>query len=400
MTQYLKRPISIFIAALILVQAACASLPIHVSTLEPAAAPTNTAGIPVTGGELVNTQWVLDSFNEGGTELPSISTVLPYLEFRENGEAGGSGGCNTFSTQYEVQNGEISFGPIASTKIACPIDIMQKEQMFFDAFGTANRYEVSGDTLRIWYANVQKVLAFTRMARIAPTTVPPTTAAPAATSTTVGNTNAEQRIRFATGATSTTVSGTLAASESDRYVLRALAGQTLSLNLTFTVGQAILVVWGDDGDVLLSDHTEVSSFERELTKTQDYHMMVRGKPEGNTAYNLVVNIPAISTGVKRIEFARGSTSASVSGQLSASASDQYLLRAQAGQTLSINTTFAEGAAILVVWGADGNVLLSDHAEVSIFQGVLPATQDYYILVKGRPDGATSYTMTIDIPPSS
>ncbi|MCI0610666.1 MAG: hypothetical protein L0Z71_16595 [Anaerolineae bacterium] len=66
--------------------------------------------------------------------------------------------------------------------------------------------------------------------------------------------------------------------------------------------------------------------------------------------------------------------------------------------MSLNLTFTEGQAILVVWGEDGDVLLSDHAETSTFQGVLRTTQDYYILVKGRPDGNTSYTMTITIPP--
>jgi len=37
------------------------------------------------------------------------------------------------------------------------------------------------------------------------------------------------------------------------------------------------------------------------------------------------------------------------------------------------------------------------AEASTFQGVLPAPQDYYILVKGRPDVNTSYTMPVTIP---
>jgi hypothetical protein len=76
-----------------------------------------------------------------------------------------------------------------------------------------------------------------------------------------------------------------------------------------------------------------------------------------------------------------------------------MLRALAGQTLSVDPTFTEGRAILVVWGEDGNILLSDHAEVSNFAGVLPTTQDYYILVKGRPDGHTFYSMTVTIPPA-
>ena len=126
--------------------------------------------------------------------------------------------------------------------------------------------------------------------------------------------------------------------------------------------------------------------------------MVKGRPDGNTAYTMTVSIPAITTGVERIEFATGSTSATVTGQLNASGSHQYVLHALAGQTMNINTTFAEGMAILVVWGVDGDVLLTDHVEASTFQGVLRTTQDYYILVKGRPDGSTSYSMTVTIPP--
>ena len=101
---------------------------------------------------------------------------------------------------------------------------------------------------------------------------------------------------------------------------------------------------------------------------------------------------------ERITFAPGSTIATVTGSLPASGSDRYVLRAFAGQTMNVNLTFSEGRAILVVWGADGTVILTDHAEVSSFQGVLPATQDYYVRVRGRPGGSTTYSMTVSLPP--
>jgi hypothetical protein len=113
---------------------------------------------------------------------------------------------------------------------------------------------------------------------------------------------------------------------------------------------------------------------------------------------LSISIPGIPSGVERIAFAPGATSATVTGQLDASGSHQYVLQVQAGQTMNINMTFTNGMAILAVWGADGNVLLSDHAESSTFQGIMPTTQDYNILLKGRPDGDTSYAMTVTIPP--
>jgi LysM repeat protein len=100
---------------------------------------------------------------------------------------------------------------------------------------------------------------------------------------------------------------------------------------------------------------------------------------------------------ERINFQLGATSATVTGHLSASGSRQYALAASAGQTMTVDLSFTKGKAILAIWGADGDVLLSDHAEATHFEGVLPKTQDYNILLKGRPNGETDYSMKVTIP---
>ncbi len=210
-----------------------------------------------------------------------------------------------------------------------------------------------------------------------------------------------RRIQFPLGATTVSVRGQLAVNGIDRWVLRALGGQTLSAQLALSSGLAVLIVWGADGTVLLSDHAGATNFSGVLPSTQDYYIDVRGNPGSVTNYTLTITVPPLSgssSGVRRIQFQPGATTVSVQGQVAASGSDTWVLRALAGQTLTAQLTFSSGLAILIVWGADGSVLISDHAETTTFSGVLPSTQDYFIEVCGNPNSTTNYTLTITVPP--
>ncbi len=102
----------------------------------------------------------------------------------------------------------------------------------------------------------------------------------------------------------------------------------------------------------------------------------------------------------RIEFKPGAAAATVEGHVEAAGTNRYTVAAAQGQTMWVTVTAIEGAAILVIWGADGTVLISDHADATSWNGDLPSTQDYEIDVNGDPDSATTYTLQVVIPPTT
>ncbi len=98
----------------------------------------------------------------------------------------------------------------------------------------------------------------------------------------------------------------------------------------------------------------------------------------------------------RIRFAAGGTSASVPGNIGPGEVRRYVLAASEGQSMTVRVD-APSPLTLAVWGADGTVLLSDHAGASQWQGVLPATQDYYVGVSGATE-PTLFRLLVSIPP--
>lgn len=158
MRLFLKRLVSLLKWGSILVLAACASESVPPLT---EVTPTNTVEIAASGVSLVDTLWTLVSFSKAGQEIPVLQGTNLTLGFQGNGQAGGSGGCNTFESRYEVQDGEISFHQLITTEMFCTAaGVMEQEQKYYNALQSANRFERSNDTLRIFYAGGQNVLNF------------------------------------------------------------------------------------------------------------------------------------------------------------------------------------------------------------------------------------------------
>lgn len=203
-----------------------------------------------------------------------------------------------------------------------------------------------------------------------------------------------ERIQFATGATSALLRGGLPPAGAHNYVLKAAAGQAMTVQLTAAHGLGLIVIWGADGTVLISDHADATEWSGVLPSTQDYYIDVRSIADASLIdYALQIIIPA------RIQFAPGATSAVVSGSAPPAETVSYMLGAMGGQTMTVYLNVIQGVGLIIIWGADGTVLISDHADATEWSGVLPSTQDYYIDVRSAAGGPPlKYTLQVIIPP--
>jgi hypothetical protein len=213
-----------------------------------------------------------------------------------------------------------------------------------------------------------------------------------------------KRMSFAPGTISATAAGALPKNGMDRWVVKASAGQTMLVNVVPQNGNVLLVIFGVDGTVLQTDHVEVTNFSAVLPITEDYYIDVRAWNDTAPTYALQVTIlPATSVNEptpapKRMSFAPGAISATGTGALSKNGVDRWVIKASAGQTMMVNVVPQNGNVLLVIYGVDGTVLLSDHVEIPNFTAVLPISEDYYIDVRAWNDTAPTYALQVTIPP--
>lgn len=111
-------------------------------------------GIFEKGPDLEGTSWSLIEVNG----QPIIDGTDPTLIF-EADRVGGNGSCNTFGGDYKVENGTLTFGPIASTLMYCE-GFMDQESAYLTALQEAAEYQIEGGNLQILNGDGQVTLAF------------------------------------------------------------------------------------------------------------------------------------------------------------------------------------------------------------------------------------------------
>jgi hypothetical protein len=205
----------------------------------------------------------------------------------------------------------------------------------------------------------------------------------------------DQRIEFAPGTDYGSVAGATEAGGSEDYVLRANAGQMMTVVVASVEQNAAVSVIAPDGAALEPSGGPV--FVGTLPATGDYRLEVSGLPDlAATTYGLVVHIAAPAaapSGVtERIEFAAGTDSASVDGAVVIGTTNRYVLAAAAGQSMSVEVSSVEGNAVVDVLAPDGSVLADEQTSAAV---QLPVDGDYVVEV-GSTRGNATYTLGITI----
>jgi len=99
-------------------------------------------------GTLEGPTWVLESFEEGGGSRAVPEGVRITARF-EDGMVSGSSGCNRFHGPYRVEAGKPTFGPLATTRMACPEPESSHESAFLAAMASATVVSVQGDRMTV-----------------------------------------------------------------------------------------------------------------------------------------------------------------------------------------------------------------------------------------------------------
>jgi len=206
-----------------------------------------------------------------------------------------------------------------------------------------------------------------------------------------------KRIEFGPGRTWAVEQGQLESGATDRYVLRAPAGQGLYVSLASPNRDVSLGVRGADGQLLVHPETGTDfAAVTTLPASQDYVISVVPSG-GDTPYTLRVSVAPAGERPARIQFEPGATSATVVGVLEGGGDHaSYILSASAGQTMDITVVPAILEVGIWVEGQDGSVWRAPFGQNGMTLG-LPGSQEYTITLFTPPGaGATNYAVDVAI----
>jgi heat shock protein HslJ len=110
---------------------------------------------------LTDTAWHVQSYNNGqGGVVTTLPQTQLTAQFGPDQRVVGSAGCNRFTGTFALDGESVSFGPLATTRMACPEPIMDQERAFLAALEATTQFTQTGDRLTLRNADgaIQAIL--------------------------------------------------------------------------------------------------------------------------------------------------------------------------------------------------------------------------------------------------
>jgi heat shock protein HslJ len=105
--------------------------------------------VPPVALPLVGTTWTLTTIASGDAVSSVLNGTEVTAEFTADGTVSGSAGCNRYSGSYAWTGDQLSFSPLASTKMACANDVMVQEGAFLASMQGVGTFAIEGAQLTL-----------------------------------------------------------------------------------------------------------------------------------------------------------------------------------------------------------------------------------------------------------
>ena len=110
------------------------------------------------GFDPTGTAWLAKDIGRRGV----VDRVQSTLVFEDEDRVHGNTGCNSFQGSITRRGSFLSFGPLATTRRACPEAVMDQEQRFMAALDATRLFERSGPLLLLLGEDGAPLIRLTR----------------------------------------------------------------------------------------------------------------------------------------------------------------------------------------------------------------------------------------------
>jgi len=100
--------------------------------------------------QLPGSAWTVTGYNNGKEAVVSVSADATLtVVFGTDGTVSGNAGVNTYSGPCESSDGTVRIGPLATTRMAGPEELMTQEALFLEALQNASKWSIAQGRLEL-----------------------------------------------------------------------------------------------------------------------------------------------------------------------------------------------------------------------------------------------------------